>query len=130
MPRFVAETGWPHIDPGKKRHTIQIQAQTGTNQDAYGEVSGSWNVVVECFAAIETMTVREQFQDGFVSQVVQRISIDWPREPIDASMRLVVQPVRGAAANVFQIQAVENVQQRNLVARLTCLEIDSAKVGS
>lgn len=130
MPRLVPDAAWPRIDPGKKRHRIEIQGQGETTQDTFGQISGAWNPILDCYAAIETMTAREQFQDGFVSQVVHRISIDWTRVPIKASMRVVVHPIFGANASVYEIQAVENVQQRNLVMVLTCIEIDNAKVGS
>jgi head-tail adaptor len=129
MPQRV--TAWPHIDPGKKRHQIQIQAQGATTQDATGQPSGPWNTVHGCWAAIETKGTKEQFQAGFVSQVFHEICIDWPgpRIQIRANMQVVVHPLEGQFASVYEIQSVENVQQRNLVVRLVCLEIDNKKVG-
>jgi head-tail adaptor len=116
------------IPSGALRNAIQIQAQSATTQDATGAPSGPWNPVLSCFAAIETMRTKEQFQEGFVSQVVHQISIRWPGPtvPILASMRVVVDPVPGGQSSVYQIQAVENVQQRNRVVRMTCLEINNA----
>lgn len=129
MPRLVPDAAWPHIDPGRKRHKIGIQSQN--EQDSFGQVAGAWNPVLDdCYAAIETTTAREQFQDGFVSQVVHRVSIDWTWVKIRTGMRVVVHPIFGGNASVYEIQAIENVQQRNLVMVLTCLEIDNAKVGS
>jgi head-tail adaptor len=120
------------IPSGALRNAIRIEAQDQTIQDSTGEPSGPWNPVLSCFAAIETMSTKEQFQDGFVSQVVHRISIRWPGPsvPILANMRVVVDPVAGGTASVYEIQTVENVQQRNRVIRMTCLEIDNAKVSS
>jgi hypothetical protein len=46
---------------------------------------------------------------------------------LDACVASVLQ---NDACDVYEIQAIENVQQRNLVMILTCLEIDNAKVGS
>lgn len=120
------------IPSGMLRNVIEIQSQGGT-QDSFGQPSDAdWSTVLTCFAAIETMSTKEQFQEGFVSQVVHRISIRWPGAslPILANMRVIVNPVRGGTASVYQIQTVENVQQRNLVVRMTCLEIDNAEVGS
>lgn len=130
---------WPYpwqkvVDPliipsGALRNAIQIQAQS-TTQDGFGGEIASWNTVLNCFAAIETMRTREQFQEGFVSQVVHVISIRWPGPtvPILANMRVVVDPVPGGQSSMYLIQAVENVQQRNRVVRMTCLELNNATV--
>lgn len=131
MKGYIRESAWPHIDPGKKHHRIEIQGEgTGTEQDAYGQPNGTWTAVFSGFAAIETISAREQFQGGFVSQVFYSISIDWVPTPIKANMRVVVHPIRGANASVYLIQAIENVQRRDLVLCLTCIEIDAEKVGS
>jgi head-tail adaptor len=127
--RLIPATAWPHIDPGKKRHRVSIHAQ-GTKQDGTGGVTPTLGLAaLNCYAAIETLTGRELFQDGFVSQVVHRISIDWPRSlRVTVDMRVVV--YQHAGASVYEIQAIENVQERNLVMVLTCLEIDNAVLGS
>lgn len=132
MPQqLVPVTAWPHIDPGKKRHKISIFAQS-TTQDGYGQESTALGTVpvLSRYAAIDTFTAREVYQDGFVSQVVHKVYIDWPRlVRITTDMRVVVHPLAGALASLYLIQAVENVQQRNLVMVLTCIEIDNAQVG-
>lgn len=120
------------IPSGALRNAIRIEAPSGP-QDSFGQPSDDDPVtVLSCFAAIETMSTKEQFQSGFVSEVVHRISIRWPGPSvaIRADMRVVVDPVLGGTASVYLIQAVENVQQRNRVVRLTCLEIDNAKESS
>lgn len=119
------------IPSGALRNAIQIQSQS-TTQDSFGGEIATWSTVLSCFAAIETMRTGEQFQEGFVSQVVHRITIRWPGPsvPILANMRVVVDPVPGGQSSVYEIQAVENVQQRNKIVRMTCLEIDSATVAS
>jgi head-tail adaptor len=128
--KLAPDSAWPHIDPGKKLHKINIHAPS-TTQDGFGQALTTLGAVaLSCFAAIETMSTKEQFQEGFVSQVVHLISIDWPgwRTPITADMVVVVNPGPGHPSSVYEIQTIENVQQRNLVMRLTCLEIDNAKV--
>jgi head-tail adaptor len=129
--RLVPVTAWPHIDPGKKRHWIKTFAQNAT-QDSFGQESTALgaNPVLGCFAAIETTTTRELFQDGFVSLVSHRITTDWPNVAITADMRVVFHSVLGAGASLCEIQTIENVQERNLVMILTCLEINNQKVGS
>lgn len=119
------------IPSGGLRNAVQIQSQIAT-QDAFGQQVNTWSTTLNCFAAIETMRTGEQFQEGFVSQVVHRITIRWPGPtvPILANMRVVVDPVQGGQASVYEIQAVENVQQRNRIVRMTCLEIDNSTVSS
>lgn len=126
---------WPYpwqriVDPlaipaGALRHQIRIQKPVGT-QDAFGqEITSDPVTVLTCFAAIQTISMREQFQEGFVSQVIHKVTIRFPGHtiPITASMQVV----RGRS--LYLVQAVENVQQRNRVLHMTCLEIDDAKVG-
>lgn len=129
--RLVPITAWPHIDPGKKRHLIKIYSE-GPSQDGFGQETTALiePPALQCFAAIETTTSRQLFQDGFVSLVSHRITTDWPNVAITADMRVVFHPSLGAGASLCEIQTIENVQERNLVMILTCLEIDNAKVGS
>jgi head-tail adaptor len=121
------------IPSGALRNAVQIQSQSAT-QDTFGEQIATWSTVPggNMFAAIETMRTGEQFESGFVSQVVHRITIRWPGPsvPILANMRVVVDPVPGGQSSMYLIQAVENVQQRNRVVRMTCLEIDNSTVSS
>jgi head-tail adaptor len=117
------------IPSGALRNAIQVQSQS-TTQDGFGGEIATWSTVLNCFAAIETMRTGEQFQEGFVSRVVHLITIRWPGPsiPILASMRVVVDPVPGGQSSMYLVQSVENVQQRNRVVRMTCLEINSATV--
>jgi head-tail adaptor len=119
------------IPAGALRNAIRIQSQSAT-QDAAGQQINSWTTALSCFAAIEAFTVRQVFQDGFVSQVVHKITIRWPGPsiPILANMRVVVDPVPGGLSSMYLVQGVENVQQRNRKVVLTCLEIDNAQVVS
>lgn len=118
------------IPSGALRNAITIQKPGGTQDANGGPSDDDWADVHRCLAAIVTMRTGEQFQEGFVSQVVHMISIRWPGPsvPILASMRVVIDPVPGGLSSVYLIQAVENVQQRNRVVKLTCLEIDNDKV--
>jgi Phage head-tail joining protein len=130
--RLVPETAWPHIDPGKKRHRISIH-MASVKQDTRGEETPAFGpVALNCYAAIETTSPgRELFQDGFVAQIIHKVSIDWPRSVrITGDMTVIVHPALGAKASKYEIQTIENVQERNLVMILTCLEIDNEQVGS
>jgi SPP1 family predicted phage head-tail adaptor len=127
----TVRSAWPHLDPGQKRHKISIQQQSQTTQDASGQPTGAWPAILNCWAKIDTIQTKEQFQDGFVSQVIHLISIDWPkRTPITTDMRVVVHPYLGNKASVYEIQSIDNIEKRDLVMCLVCLEIDNEKVGS
>ena len=123
MPGFARASAWPHIDPGKKRHRISIQAPA---QSANNLGPQSWAQIYACWAAIETRAMREVYQEGFVSQVVHVICIDWPgrKIAINASQRVVLL----SSGAVYEIQAVDNVEERNLVLRIECIQIDGATV--
>jgi head-tail adaptor len=77
-------------------------------------------------AAFKTTSMRQPFQEGFVSVVAHRITIRFPGHsyPITDGMRVV----KGSA--VYLIQAVENVQERNRVLHLNCIRIDGDRVSS
>lgn len=130
MPQFKV-TAWPHIDPGQKRHKINVYAASSTRDAAGQQSTALGDVVLEgVFAKIENFSARQLFQDGLVSQVVHKVHIDWPSARITDDMKVVVRPWQGADASLYEIQAIENVEERNLVMILTCLEIDNALLGS
>lgn len=131
MPQQDRVTAWPHINPGEKRHKINVYSASST-RDAAGQQSTALGTAAleGIFAKIETSSSRELFQDGFVSQVFHKIYIDWPSVRITDDMKVVVRPWEGANASLYEIQAIENVEERNLVMILTCIEIDNALLGS
>lgn len=112
------------INPGDLCHRTAIQSQSKTQDPETGEPSSDWNTVLECWAAIRTPTSREMYQTGqagqFVSQVTKVVTIRWPGDSImiAGGMRVMF------GARIFTIQTVENVQERNRVVNLMCLEVN------
>lgn len=111
------------IPPGSLRDQIIIQAQTPT-QDSLGGQIEVWSPVLTCMAKLETVTSKEVFQTGqFTGQVTHRVSIHWPGASIviRGGMRVAF------GTRFFLIQTTENVQERNRVLHLMCLEINGAQ---
>ncbi|MGC1784454.1 MAG: head-tail adaptor protein [Acidobacteriaceae bacterium] len=121
------------IPSGAMRNAIQIQAQTAT-QDSYGQQQSTWSTILSCFAAFDSIAmgrpflekISEPFQGGFVSLTVHVFAIRWPGASvvITAANRIV------CGTNVYEIRAVDNVQNRNRVLRLEAVQIDNAQVSS
>jgi SPP1 family predicted phage head-tail adaptor len=111
------------IPAGSKRNQISIQSQSATQDTTGGEVD-SWNTVLTVMAAIATVSSKEMYQTGqtaqFTAQVTHMVTIDWPGAsiPISGGMQVLF------GARTFVVQTVENVQERNRVLNLMCLEIN------
>jgi SPP1 family predicted phage head-tail adaptor len=113
------------IPPGAKRNQIQIQ-QKSSSQSPTGSPQAGWVPVLTCMAALQTLVGREVYQSGtFSGQMTHRVSIDWPGASvlITAGMQVALLQ-QGIPTRTFTIQAPpENVQERNRVLHLLCLEI-------
>lgn len=108
------------IPSGALRHWIEIQQQSGA-QDAMGGPLDNWQTVYSTMSAIETLTMQEVYQTGqLVGRVSHRVTVRWPGSsiPLLQGMRVLF------GGRVFMIQAPDNVQERNRVVHLLCLEIN------
>lgn len=108
------------VSAGELRHQVQIQSPPVAKNDA-GEPTGDWMVVLTALAGIASLAQREVYQTGqFSGQLTHKITLRWPGEGVIASgMRVVF------GQRTFVIQAPpDNVQERNRLVNLLCLEID------
>lgn len=108
------------MNGGQLRSQIQIQQQTAAG-DALGQPLAVWATIFTAPAAIATVSMREVWQTAqFVQQVTHRITLRWPGSSIviAGGMRALY------GTRTFQIQSVENVQERDRVVHLMCLEIN------
>ena len=113
----------PSIGAGELCHLIEIQAAAPT-QDAVGGQSVAWVTILTTRAAIRTASSKEAYQAmQFTAQVSHLIKIRWPGPSI---LLLGGQQVL-FGSRVFTLQAVENVQERNRVLLLQCLEINGVQ---
>lgn len=120
MPDPAKASVYPAIEPGKLRHFMAIESPT-TSRDAYGQpVPGTWNLVRSGWFSIEEVRGREAYQGGqFTSLVSHLITGRWTAVNVTAAMRVVK-----SNGQVYKIQSVDNVDQRNVVIRLMCLAIN------
>ena len=117
------------IKAGDLRHRIAIQSQSTTQDAATGEPSSVWNTVLETWAAIDTVSAMERYQRGgaaeFVAQALHRVTMRWPGAGVGIAGGMRV----AFGMRMFTIQAVENVQERNRVLKLTCVEVNGSTAG-
>lgn len=108
---------WPALDAGTLLHQVQIQSQAST-ADSFGQPQQTWTTIRTACAAIATPSAREVFQAGqLTSQVTHMLTMRWSPTAIAPGMRAVF------GSRTFKVQAVINVDERNIVTRLLCLEL-------
>ena len=111
------------INSGEQRHTIQIQVQSNAPDAVTGAPGTSWATVLTTQAAIRTASSREAYQAmQFTAQVSHVIKIRWPGTGFNIAGGQQVL----FGSRQFKLQTVENVQERNRVLLLHCLEINGA----
>lgn len=117
------------IPPGYCRNQVTIQRKS-SEQDSGGDPTESWIPVLTALAGITTQTQREAYQTGqvaqFVPQVVHIVTLRYPVP--DVMIAGGMQVVFGA--RIFIVQAADNVQERNRVLNLTCLEVNGGAACS
>jgi head-tail adaptor len=113
------------LNPGELIHQIQIQAADTSQRDAAGQATTRWNLVLETWAKIESagsISYRMSFSGSeFSSQSTDLMTIRWPGSSItvEPDQRVVM------GNNIWTIQGVDNIQHRNRVVRLACLQVDA-----
>lgn len=117
------------IPPGYCRHQVTIQSKD-TTQGGGGDPTETWTSVLTVLAGITTRTQREAYQTGavsqFVEQVIQIVTIRYPVPDVTIAggMRVVF------GSRLFIVQSADNVQERNRVLNLTCLEVNGGNACS
>lgn len=106
---------------GCRRSVIAIQSQTST-QDAYGQPLQTWTTICTLQGKIRVATQREVFQSNqLTSQVTHVIEAWWLSVGIAPGMRAVY------GSHVYRIQAVNNLEERNMELRILCLELNATE---
>lgn len=113
------------LPAGLLRHQVEVQKPSAT-QDTLGSPSGAWQTVLTTFASVEDLKAAERFDrmgGGSYSpaaQVTHLVRMRWPGAsiPLAAGYQVIFN------GRTFKVQFVENVQQRNRVIILGCLEAD------
>ena len=109
------------IDPGSLRHQIQIQRQSST-LDSFGQPQASWTTIATAWAAIAVATQRELFGSGqLASQVTHVVTTRYQSVGLKAGLRVVY------AGHIYQVQALNNIDQRQNWVKLLCLEVNGTE---
>ncbi|MDE1161924.1 MAG: phage head closure protein [Acidobacteriaceae bacterium] len=104
------------INSGSLRTSIDIQASSSAG---FGQAL-TWTTVLTTRASIRSLSLSEKSTAaGFSSQVTHRIVMRYQNSvPLKAGMRIV------AATGTYDIQAIDNVQERNRVIVVLALEME------
>lgn len=115
---------YPSIDAGTLRHMIHIQSPSPT-RDAAGQPINTWTTVLTTYASIVMQKERQYFQSGqFTAQGRHEITFRCSSVVnIDPSMRVLF------GLKVFRIEGIDNVQERNILVKLTCLAINEGTLA-
>lgn len=122
----------PMIQAGKLRHRIVISQPTATQDTFGGTQIGQDTVIATVWGSVEALGGRELYAaQQKVSDVTHRITIRW-MSGIRALMvcRFETEPTGDPLLNrFFQIQAVENPDERRHILTLLCIERDNSALG-
>lgn len=110
---------WPTFPVGKLRHQIQIQQQSST-QDGFGQPLISWTTVRSTSAGKDLVSMREAFgSNQLTSHVTDIWTVRWSAG-IEPGMRI------SWGSKSYKLQAINDVEGRNLWLHLLCLELNAA----
>lgn len=114
---------WPRINPSELRHQVQIQSESST-PDSFGQPQPVWTTILTAWASVETINEKELYQAGaLTSQVTHTITIRYPGSSVTIApgMRVVY------GSHTYKLQACNNVDERNILLKLMCLELNGAQ---
>jgi SPP1 family predicted phage head-tail adaptor len=108
------------LQAGKLRHRIQLMRQNLTQGTSGGTVVDDVSIFATVWASVEALTGRELYAaQQKVSEVSHKITMRW-RGGITAAMNVWFD------GREFQIQAVQNPDERHKLLILLCIERDSS----
>jgi len=113
-----------YLDPGSLRASITVETPS-VSGDAFGSAGGTWDAILNTRASIQAISQREQTQDAqTVAQVTHIIKIRYPGSTVAITAGCRVW--HGTAC--FNIQTVENIQDRNRVIKMMCVAVDGSSL--
>ena len=108
------------VRAGKLRHEVELRTLTQTPDGSGGQTEDYDTVLATVFASIERVDEMEQLNSGMQQNVTtHKIKIRYC-EGLSVSDR--VRFVRGAVTRVFEINEIDDAEQRNFTQTLMCLE--------
>jgi head-tail adaptor len=117
------------LPPGLLRHAIEVQRPSDTPGLSGASVNpADWIRVLVCMAGIDLISARDNYaSEQLSSQLSHVVWMRWTDTPVRAGYRIKVQSAPTMPTRYFMIQAVENVQERNRILTLRCLEVDAGQ---
>lgn len=106
---------------GDLNRLVSVQ-QRATTQDAIGGQVHTWTEVKKVYAAIDaagvkSMMAAQALQTAVTHEITVRYDADlWADPKVAAKLRLVY------GTRTFDVQGMQNVQERNRTVVLTCVE--------
>jgi SPP1 family predicted phage head-tail adaptor len=120
MPKPIIQLDPLAINAGELRHQVQLCHRNAT-QDNFGQPVNTWMPYRTTMASIRNLSGQELFQGAeFTSAAQIRVRMRWTDDCTVPGDRILF------GARVYVVQICDNVQLRNRVLQLTCLEIDGA----
>ena len=110
---------WPGINPGSLRHKVTLQ-QYGIGSPLTFDEGGavqSWSDFATVYASLEPVRSVDMLAAGQDVSKVWIVATIRYRAGVEARMRIV------APNGTYIIQAVENIQERNILLKLMCLAL-------
>lgn len=111
------------VNPAQLRNEVQLASASAT-VDGFGQPVNVWTPYLTTYASIRLLKGSEIYQSAeFTSAAQYAVGMRWP-----GGMGITVKPGDRLffGARVFVVQLVDDVEMRNIVLNLTCLEIDGA----
>lgn len=114
------------LPSGLLRHQVQIQKPSAA-QDSMGSPTTSWQTVLTAFASVEDAKGAEgmdRMSEGWyapAAEVTHLVRLRWPGAsvPLAAGYQVLF------GGRALKVQFVTNVQQRNRVMVLGCIEVNA-----
>jgi head-tail adaptor len=115
MAQPLRSSGWPTLDPGELHHKVKIQRPI-ESQDATGALKQTWVTFIETYVGIDPFGGGEKWADAnLASTNVFKMKLHYVKG-ITTKMRV------SHDGRMFDIQNVENVEERDRVLILKCME--------
>jgi SPP1 family predicted phage head-tail adaptor len=109
------------IDPGHLRCEVSF-ASRSTTLDSFGQPVNTWPPYYRAWAEIRQLSGAELYQgEQFTSAAQVRITI-----PFDPDVTINVGDRIFFNMHVYVVQIINNIEMRDFLLQLTCLEIDGS----
>lgn len=106
---------------GALRQRLQLQTPP-TSGDGMGGQSGAWTTIATVWAQIDPISGSERLQAGQMTPALTHEVIMRYRGSVVPKMRLL----RAVGGQIYEINAVQNMDMRNHQLTLLCSEVQTA----